>query len=95
MRSYRYSNRRAVDGGDNNNAFFGQARRRYRAPYREGAADGRVIQPAEPGQQAGPVPQDGFISNSARFVQTTNTTGINIFPAQYRVPCTFLRATEA
>jgi hypothetical protein len=41
------------------------------------------------------ITQDGFISNSAQFVQTTNTTGINIFPAQYRVPSTFLRATDA
>jgi hypothetical protein len=41
------------------------------------------------------ITQDGFISNSAQFVQTTNTTGINIFPAQYRVPSTFLHATDA
>jgi len=41
------------------------------------------------------ITQDGFISNSAQFVQTTNTIGINIFPAQYRVPSTFLRATNA
>ena len=42
------------------------------------------------------ITQDGFISNSAQFVQTTNTTGINIFPAQYRVPlrsCTLLTHT--
>jgi hypothetical protein len=41
------------------------------------------------------ITQDGFITNSAQFVQTTNTTGINIFPAEYRVPSTFLRATDA
>jgi hypothetical protein len=28
------------------------------------------------------ITQDGFISNSTQFVQTTNTTGINVFPAQ-------------
>jgi hypothetical protein len=39
--------------------------------------------------------QDGFINNSAQFVQTTNTTGINIFPAEYRVPSSFLKATDA
>jgi hypothetical protein len=38
---------------------------------------------------------DGFQSNSAQFVQTTKTIGINIFPAQYRVPSTFLQATDA
>jgi TonB dependent receptor len=37
------------------------------------------------------ITQDGFISNSAQFVETTNTSGINIFPAQYRVPSSFLR----
>ena len=41
------------------------------------------------------ITQDGFISNSAQFVQTTNTTGISHFPAQYRVPSTFLHATDA
>jgi hypothetical protein len=41
------------------------------------------------------ITQDGFQSNSAQFVQTTKTIGINIFPAQYRVPSTFLRATDA
>ena len=41
------------------------------------------------------ITQDGFVSNSAQFVQTTKTIGINIFPAQYRVPSTFLKATDA
>jgi hypothetical protein len=41
------------------------------------------------------ITQDGFESNSAQFVQTTKTIGINIFPAQYRVPSTFLHATDA
>ncbi|MGH9505032.1 MAG: TonB-dependent receptor [Terriglobales bacterium] len=41
------------------------------------------------------ITSDGFQSNSAQFVQTTKTIGINIFPAQYRVPTTFLRATDA
>jgi hypothetical protein len=38
---------------------------------------------------------DGLQSNSARFVQTTKRLGINYFPAQYRVPANFLRATSA
>ncbi len=41
------------------------------------------------------ITQDGFISNSAQFVQSSKTIGINIFPAQYRVPTSFLRATDA
>jgi hypothetical protein len=41
------------------------------------------------------ITQDGFVSNSAQFVQTSKTIGINIFPAQYRVPSTFLKATDA
>jgi hypothetical protein len=41
------------------------------------------------------ITQDGFQSNSAQFVQTDQTIGINIFPAQYRVPSSFLRATDA
>jgi len=40
------------------------------------------------------ITQDGFQSNSAQFVQTDKTIGINIFPAQYRVPSSFLRATD-
>ena len=35
------------------------------------------------------ITQDGFQSNSAQFVQTDKTIGINIFPAQYRVPSSF------
>jgi flavin reductase (DIM6/NTAB) family NADH-FMN oxidoreductase RutF len=38
---------------------------------------------------------DGFTSNSAQFVQTDNRIGINIFPAQYRVPASFLHITDA
>ena len=41
------------------------------------------------------ITQDGFISNSAQFVQTSKVIGINIFPAQYRTPTSFLRATDA
>ncbi len=41
------------------------------------------------------ITQNGFITNSAQFVQTTNTIGINIFPAKYRVPSSFLHATDA
>ena len=41
------------------------------------------------------ITQDGFISNSAQFVQTSKVIGINIFPAQYRTPTGFLRATDA
>ena len=37
------------------------------------------------------ITQDGFQSNSAQFVQTDKTIGINIFPAQYRVPSSFLQ----
>ena len=41
------------------------------------------------------ITDDGFPSNSARFIQTTKHLGINYFPAQYRVPASFLRATNA
>jgi hypothetical protein len=41
------------------------------------------------------ITQDGFISNSAQFVHTSKVIGINIFPAQYRTPTSFLRATDA
>jgi hypothetical protein len=41
------------------------------------------------------IAQDGFVSNSAQFVQTTKTIGINIFPVQYRVPSSVVRATDA
>ena len=41
------------------------------------------------------ITQDGFITNSAQFVQTSKIIGINIFPAQYRTPTSFLRATDA
>jgi hypothetical protein len=38
---------------------------------------------------------DGFVSNSARFVQTTKKIGINYFPAQYRASTNFLRPSDA
>lgn len=41
------------------------------------------------------ITQDGFISNSAQFVQTSKLIGINYFPAQFRTPTSFLRATDA
>ncbi len=41
------------------------------------------------------ITQDGFQTNSAQFVQTTKRIGINSFPAQYRVPVSFLQATDA
>ncbi len=41
------------------------------------------------------ITDDGFQSNSARFIQTTKHLRINYFPAQYRVPASFLRATNA
>ncbi len=41
------------------------------------------------------ITQDGFITNSAQFVQTSKLIGINYFPAQYRTPKSFLRATDA
>jgi hypothetical protein len=41
------------------------------------------------------ITQDGFISNPTQFVETDKTIGINIFPAQYRLPSSFLHATDA
>jgi hypothetical protein len=41
------------------------------------------------------ITQDGFQTNSAQFVQISNIIGINHFPAQYRTPSSFLRATDA
>jgi hypothetical protein len=41
------------------------------------------------------ITQDGFQTNSAQFVQTGKLIGINHFPAQYRSPTSFLRATDA
>ena len=41
------------------------------------------------------ITQDGFITNAAQFVQTSKIIGINNFPAQYRTPTSFLRATDA
>ena len=40
------------------------------------------------------ITQDGFTTNSAQFVQTSKFIGINYFPAQYRTPTIFLRATD-
>ncbi len=36
------------------------------------------------------ITQVGFQSNSAQFVKTDKIIGINIFPAQYRGPSSFL-----
>jgi hypothetical protein len=41
------------------------------------------------------ITQDGFISNAAQFVQITNSIGISNFPAEYRVPSSFLQAADA
>jgi TonB-dependent receptor-like protein len=41
------------------------------------------------------ITQDGFVTNSAQFVKTSKRIGINYFPAQYRIPTSFLRATDA
>ena len=38
---------------------------------------------------------DGFLNTAGQFVQVDNQTGINPFPAQYRRPANFLRATDA
>ncbi|PYX02688.1 MAG: hypothetical protein DMG86_06180 [Acidobacteria bacterium] len=38
---------------------------------------------------------DGFLNTAGQFVQVDNQTGINHFPAQYRRPANFLRATDA
>ncbi len=38
---------------------------------------------------------DGFVSNSAQFVQTTKNIGINYFPAQYRTSTNFLHPNDA
>jgi hypothetical protein len=41
------------------------------------------------------ITQDGFITNSAKFVQTSKSIGINYLPAQYRTSTSFVRATDA
>jgi hypothetical protein len=41
------------------------------------------------------ITDDGFQSNGVQFVQTTKHIGINYFPAHYRFPANFLRATNA
>ena len=41
------------------------------------------------------ITQDGFQTNSAQFVQVSNTIGINHFPGQYWSPSSFLKATDA
>src|SRR2546421_11851289 len=38
---------------------------------------------------------DGFLNTAGQFVQVDNQTRINHFPAQYRRPANFLRATDA
>ena len=39
--------------------------------------------------------EHGFLNTAGQFVQVDNQTGINHFPAQYRRPANFLRATDA
>jgi hypothetical protein len=39
--------------------------------------------------------EDGFLNTAGQFVQIDKRIGINIFPAQYRRPANFLRATDA
>jgi Carboxypeptidase regulatory-like domain/TonB dependent receptor-like, beta-barrel len=41
------------------------------------------------------VTDDGFQNTAGQFVQVDNRIGINIFPAQYRQPSSFLQATDA
>jgi hypothetical protein len=41
------------------------------------------------------ITEDGFISNSARFIETTKQLGINYFPAHYQVPRNPVRASDA
>jgi hypothetical protein len=41
------------------------------------------------------ITDDGFQNTAGQFVQMDNTVGINNFPAQYRRPASFLRATDA
>ena len=41
------------------------------------------------------ITQDGFITNSDQFVQTSKFIGINYFPAQYGTPTSFLGAADA
>jgi hypothetical protein len=38
---------------------------------------------------------DGFLNRAGQFVQFSKRIGINYFPAQYRRPASFLRATDA
>jgi hypothetical protein len=38
---------------------------------------------------------DGFLNSAGQFVQFSKRIGINYFPAQYRRPVNFLRATDA
>ena len=38
---------------------------------------------------------DGFLNNSGEFVKIDNKLGINYFPAQYRYPQNFMKATDA
>jgi hypothetical protein len=41
------------------------------------------------------ISEDGFLRNSAQFIQTTKQLGINYFPAHYQVPTNPVRATNA
>jgi hypothetical protein len=38
---------------------------------------------------------DGFLNSAGQFIQVDKTIGINHFPAQYRRPTNFLKATDA
>jgi hypothetical protein len=40
------------------------------------------------------ITEDGFINNSARFIETTKQLGINYFPAHYQVPRNPVRASD-
>jgi hypothetical protein len=41
------------------------------------------------------ITDDGFLSNSASFVQVSKTVGVRSFPGYYRSPTSFLRPTSA
>jgi len=41
------------------------------------------------------ITDDGFQNSAGEFVQFSKRIGINYFPAQYRKPTSFLRATDA
>ncbi len=41
------------------------------------------------------ITEDGFQNTASQFAQVDNSIGVNIFPAQYRNPTNFLRASDA